>query len=668
MAQKSGATLVAEIGSVTTRATLVDLVDGEMRLIGQVSVPSTTEPPLENAVIAILEAATQLSEMTGRQLMRDGSLLMPQTHERDGIDRVVAVTSASPTMGVVIAAVASEVSARSAARASRATYTTVLQTVTLDDAASGAAGHDSSWIERQVQSLMDLQPDLVVIAGGLEEGAQDALVRLAHIVGLTAFSSRVDADGQQRQDVTKRKVIFAGNSRARERVIEALSSRADLQVIDNVRPALETERLEPARQAVTKLYNENLLSALPGASALRRISSAPLASASDATGLITRFIGEHGRATLTLDCGSANTAAYLASQGRYSPYVFGGIGTGYGIGGVLAERGVAAIARWLPFPIGERALTHWLLNKMLRPQTLPVTREDILIEHAVAREALGLAIAALRDERPDVAYDYVVAGGGVLANAPHPGLAALTILDALQPRDDESVLAVELHLDTLGLIASCGALAFSNPDAALTLFERDLLNNTPLATCVVALGGGRLGEPAVEAELREAGGNVQRISVAHGQIGRLPLTPGRKAQLTLRPAGGVRIGRNAPGSEVASDVAAIGGSALGVIIDARGRPLRLPSEAPARRQLLWDWMVALGAASGPLPYAADAPEPEPAPAPETNGNITYAEPAAVAAPPPPARPANEPVALAGDLDKLRQTVEEPKKGGFFRRK
>ena len=34
MPQHSGATLVAEIGNVTTRVTLIDLVDGEMRLIG----------------------------------------------------------------------------------------------------------------------------------------------------------------------------------------------------------------------------------------------------------------------------------------------------------------------------------------------------------------------------------------------------------------------------------------------------------------------------------------------------------------------------------------------------------------------------------------------------------------------------------------------------------
>lgn len=667
MPYNSGALLVADIGNVTTRVTLIDMVDGEMRLIGQASVPSTTEPPFENAVIGILEAATQLSDMTGRQLMRDGSLLLPQTNERDGINSVVPLTSASPPMSIVIAALSNEMSARSATRASRSTYTTIQQTITLDDAAGGAHDGDRSWIERQVQTLMGLQPDLVIIAGGLEDGAQDALVRLAHIVGLTAFTTRIDAEGQQRQDVNKRRVLFAGNSFARERVIEALSSRADLQVIENVRPGLAAEQLEPVRQAIARLYNEVVLPTLPGAAALRRVSSAPLVTGSDATGVLTRFVAEHyRRATLTVDCGSANTAAYLASTGQYTPVVFGGVGTGYGLGGLLTERGVAAIARWLPFAISERDLTHWLLNKMLRPHLVPASREDVLIEHAVAREALGLALAALRDEHPNLAYDYVLASGGVLANAPQPGLAALTLLDALQPSAEESVLAIELHLDTLGLVGSCGALAFSNPDAALTLFERDLLRNTPLATCVVALGGGRPGEAAIEAELKEVGGQTRILTVNHGEIGRLPLAPGRRAQLTLRPTGNVRIGRNAAGEEVASEVAAISGSALGVIIDARGRPLRLPEEPAGRQKLLWEWLVAIGAMHGVLPYPVAEVIPSP---PVSISTAPTTPPAAAengvaASAPTPAGPPS----LENDLEKLRQSIEEPKKGGFLRRK
>jgi hypothetical protein len=565
------------------------------------------------------------------------------------------------------------VSARSALRASRATYTNVLQTVTLDDAAGVAAGNDSSWIERQVQTLLSLRPDLVIIAGGLEDGATDSLVRLAHIVGLTAFSSRIDADGQQRQDIARRTVIFAGNSHAREAVIDALSGRADLSLVENVRPTLELERLEPARQAIVKLYNDAFLPNVPGAQALRRLSRAPLSTSCDATGLITRFVAERdGRDTLVLDCGSASSAAYLASQGRYTPAIRGGIGTGYGIGSVLAERGVAAIARWLPFPISERELTHWLLNKMLRPQTLPVTREDVLIEHAVAREALSIALAAMRDERPTAPYDYVLAGGGVLANAPHPGLAALTILDALQPRADDTVRLVELHLDALGLIPACGALAFSDADAALALFERDLLGNVPLATCVVALGGGRPGETAIEAEIKEVGGETRRVVVQHGQIGRLALSPGRSGTLMVQPADGVRIGSNPAGKQALSNPGEIRGSALGVIIDARGRPLRLPDDPLARQQRLWDALVGLGIESGPLPYGVAEPLPAMSmPVESTNGSITFVEPVApavVSAPSSQPPEAEAPQALDRDLAKLRQTVEEPKKGGFLRRK
>jgi hypothetical protein len=678
MPDEPTAILVAEIGSATTRVSLVDAVAGESRLIGQAEVSSTTEPPYENAVIGVLEAAAQIGEATGRQLIQDdGTLLMPQTSEGDGVFGVIALTSAAGLMGVVITAVASEVSARSARRASRATYTSILQVVTLDDAARAAEGQDASWIERQVQALIGLRPDVVLMTGGLDGGVEDALVRLAHIVGLTALNTRVERDGQQRHDIAARPVIFAGNRGARERVIEALSGRAELTVVDNVRPTLELEWLDPARRALTRRYADHILPRLPGILALRRLSAAPVYTACEAVGLMTRFIAEQaGRAALTIDVGSASTAAYLHSQERYSPAVLGGVGAGYGVGAVLAERGLAAIARWLPFPINERDLTHWLLNKMLRPQVLPTTREDVLLEHAVAREAISLTLHALWDERPNAPYDFVVACGGVLAHAPHPGLAALTILDALQPSPDETVMAIELHLDMLGLMGACGALAFTAPDVALTLFERDLLSNAPLATCIVPLGGGRAGEVAVEAELKTVGGGTQRISVQHGQIGRLPLAPGSSGTLTLRPASGVRIGRNAPGEAVPSDPGKIRGSALGVIIDARSRPLRLPDTPIERQQLLWDWLTALGVESGPLPYAAAEPLSEvvvPPTTPLIDGNGALVEAPATTKTTQPLTPPAASVSTTSpnDLDslaKLRQTVEAPKKRGIFRRK
>ena len=138
----------------------------------------------------------------------------------------------------------------------------------------------------------------------------------------------------------------------------------------------------------------------------------------------------------------------------------------------------------------------------------------------------------------------------------------------------------------------------------------------------------------------------------------------------------MRIGRNVAGTEVRSDVAAISGSALGLIIDARGRPLHLPDTPLARQQLLWDWLTALGVESGPLPYDAAEPLSEMV-VPATDGTITFVEAEAPSKATDATAPTSTqglypaPSELADELDslaKLRQTVEAPKKRGIFRQK
>ena len=663
------ALLVADIGSVMTHVWLVDAVDGETRLIGQSEAPGGLAPA-EDPTSAIFEAARQIEGQTGRRLIDNGVLVMPKNAEGQGVDGMVVCSSTAGLMGLVIAAIAGDISARSARRAARATYTHVLQTITLDDAVRqeqiGVIGDSGlTWIERQVQSLLGVRPDAVLIVGGIEGGAQEALVRLAHIIGLASLNIQVDTQGQQMRNVARRPVIFAGNSQARDRVAAALADRADLIVTDNIRPTLDVECLEPVRREIVRLYDRLMMPRLARISALTRV---PARASCDAAGVMTRFIaGQTRSSVLALDVGGMSTTAHLCSQGHYSPVVLGGVGIGYGIGAVLARRGVEAIRRWLPFPISERDLVHWLLNKMLRPHIPPLTREDLLIEHAVAREALSCVLEALQDERPDAAYARVFISGGVFRHAPHPGLTALTVLDALQPTSKENVLALDLHLDALGLINACGALAFTEADAALTLFERDLMHNTPLATVVTTLGESRAGELAVEAELRVEGGATHTVRVAHGEIARLNLPPGRHGTLKLRPAGGVWIGSNAPGAEVSSELAAIHGSALGVVIDARGRPLRLPEDAQARQQALWSWLMALGIEREPLPYPALDSVVE-ASLPVLTAPVTQVPLSRSGE----SRPTTETSVASGSIDsdlaKLRQTVEEPKKRGFFRRK
>jgi hypothetical protein len=279
----------------------------------------------------------------------------------------------------------------------------------------------------------------------------------------------------------------------------------------------------------------------------------------------------------------------------------------------------------------------------------------------------------LRDERGELAYDWLVGSGSVLARAPHPGFAALTLIDGLGLANAESNAEIRIHLDALGLLAASGAIAAAYPDAAIQLFELDALEHMPLATYVAARGAGRAGQPAVEVELRPNGGELQRMVVNHGDVARLPLAQGRVGTLTLRPSSGVRIGRAAPGKEVTSIAGSIHGGALGVLIDARGGPEAVSDDAAERQAQLWRWLVALGAERGENPFAAVAPR-----------RFVFSDGQALAAssddvpvptndedndePPPPPQPEPD-SAVERDLARLRETVkDEPPKRGWFRRK
>ncbi len=587
--------LLVDIGSLLTRVTFVDAVEGETRVIGQAAHETTIDGPYHDPLIAIVRAAASIGERTGRQLVADGRLIVPRNAGGDGVSRVVLVTSAGPIMRVVIAAVGSDTSARSAQRALDATYTSVIERITLDDALDAAS--DMSWIERQARRLVGERPDCVLIVGGIEGGAQEGPLRLARMLALVY-------DVRNESQIPP-PMVYAGNSLAAPRVAEALTERTVLLQATNLRPAMDHEQLAEARNTVRTIYNTRVLTQLPGSERLQSLGGQAIASAAEAAELIGRFVAERfGRRVLLLDVGAAHTILHYTRPGATDAVVAAGIGVGYGARETLVEAGAWEVARWLPYPIDDRTLVHRVLNIALRPQVMPSSREDLLLRLALARAAVSSARLRLASADD---YDMIIASGGVLQHAGHPGLALLAILDALQPGSNESAVAIDVHLDELGLINSIGALAATDADAALTLFDRDLMRNTPLATCIVPLALPGVGELAISAELSVIGGETQRITVNSGAIGVLPLAPGMRGTLRLLPAAGVRLGGEAAGAEVKTDEAAISGSALGVVIDARGRPLRLATASLARQQQLWDWMHVLGAVREPLPYAAAEP-------------------------------------------------------------
>jgi hypothetical protein len=158
------------------------------------------------------------------------------------------------------------------------------------------------------------------------------------------------------------------------------------------------------------------------------------------------------------------------------------------------------------------------------------------------------------------------------------------LLDALQPVGYANML-----LDQGNLLPAMGAAAEFNPLLPVHVIEAGAF--MPLASLVAPLSGAAQGSIILKAQLVGSDGSDLSVEVKQGSLEVLPLPIGQTGELHLKMSGRTDAGFGAGRSY---RVEAVNGSALGVVIDARGRPLRLDTDAVRRRELLNSWLGALG--------------------------------------------------------------------------
>ncbi len=608
--------LVVDCGTVFTKVSLLGLVEGQYRLMARGEAPTTLAAPYEDITRGILLAINEIEFITGRHFVADGRILSPEQPSGDGIDVFVATISAGgPVRFVVLGAVSPMLDALAKQALSglyAETYTLPAPSymatsmpaplsvgagapVAGSSALTGKPTHPALEWERQLERMRELQPHAALIVGMADRPTGPGSLQEATQLLVKALKERNERQsasvsaGVAPPDIATRHlpVIYAGAPQYIEAVQRMLQGLADVSPVNGL---VSSAQLGPISAAAHTLYEHEVIQHVPGYDRLQSWSSSmPVTTVASLSSLV-RFLSQHYSMNVTtVDVGGATTTVLVAGEkGEFAPIVNSGVGAGPGLGAVLQQAGLQRLARWLPFDVTEDELRQYVLNRMLHPQVIPISIRDLQIGQAFAREAIMLTLESakqhnLREFRPDL----IIATGGVFAHAPKYGQVALMLLDTLQPQGVTSMV-----LDRTMLLSQLGAVATVSPVAAVQVNENDGVTHR-LGTCIVPFGELQQGQLALRVGLEYKDGQQTTVDVMGGTIKVIPLPVNEQASLTLSPGPTVDVGLG-PG-ERARAAEEIDGGLIGLIVDARGRPLSFPTKDTERRTRLAQWMQALGA-------------------------------------------------------------------------
>ena len=591
--------LATDCGSTTTKAILIEFVNDEYRLTFRGEAPTTVEAPFEDVTRGVLNAVMEIEELSGRKIIDNDTIVSPSNGE-NGVDIYISTSSAGGGLQMMVAGVVKTMSGESAERAALGAGSIVMDIIASND---GRLPHE------KIKRIRELRPDMILLSGGIDGGTISHVVELAEILAAANPQPRL---GQE----YKLPVIYAGNKEAQDKIRDTLGDKVDLDLVDNIRPVLERENLEPSRDKIHDLFMEHVMQQAPGYKKLMSWTDAPIMPTPGAVGSLIEMISKNeGITVVGVDIGGATTDIFSVFQGKFNRTVSANLGMSYSICNVLAESGLDNVLRWVPFDINRKELTNRIGNKMIRPTTVPQSLEELFIEQAIAREALRLSfkqhkefavgLKGIQKERTIsdtfdqttsgqslvdmMDLDLLVGSGGVLSHAPRREQSAKMLIDAFMP-EGITQLAVDsiFMMPQLGVLAHVDKESFSEDarKAALEVFHKDCLIR--LGTCIAPIGKSKAGEIVLTATLTLKDGSTEDHVLKNGQILRLDF-PYEAIKTVLKPSKNMDIGAG-NGQEITTEIF---GGTVGLIFDGRDRPITIPEEQDKRIESLRSWSKAI---------------------------------------------------------------------------
>jgi hypothetical protein len=571
--------MIIDIGDISTRAILFDVVDGRYRFIASGKSATTSGIPFNNVGEGLRIVLSQLQELTGRNLIGpNGNPITPSRVDGSGVDKIAGILSAGPPIKTVIIGLMKDLSLESVKRLAVSAQCDVEAVIELNDLCQP---------EFHVDRILGIRPELIIMAGGTDDGASSSMVAMINLVSLACALLPQD----QRPEM-----LYVGNRTLKEIVKSRLEYTANLHFGINIKPSNETDQVDALQVQITEISKNIRVNNIPGMEDLNVLSGDDLSLTSSAFGRIIRFLSKtHKSKKGALGINIENSAITIAAafSGELSLGVYPGINLFQNPANTINQISLQKISRWLHFEITDEYLQEYIATKSLYPTSLPITDQDVAIDQAITREALRTAIhdakfgfskkAHYLDDNLLPWVEPIVVSGDAFTMSPSLAHTALMILDGIQPTGTTTLVLDQNHLSP-----ALGAAAKQNQVLPVQILDSKAFLH--MGTVIAPVSYERPGTPILRIRVTYDGGHETEVEIKQGELELIPLSYGQTARLHIQPLHLSDVGMGAPGR--GGDLRVMGG-ALGVIVDARGRPLTLPKKLEKRTEAIENWLKTL---------------------------------------------------------------------------
>ncbi len=333
-----------------------------------------------------------------------------------------------------------------------------------------------------LQKIKEINPNLILIAGGVDFGERDTAI--------------FNAEKVRSLDL-KVPVIYAGNVENQEemKLIFDEESGQQLYNVENVYPRIDELNVEPCRKVIQDAFEDHIIHA-PGMEKVREMVSGPIMPTPGAVMQCTKLLNEYIGNCIVLDVGGATTDLHSVSEDSDQIARLLINPEPKAKRTVEGDLGVYVNRMKVIESIGEDKLRERLgdidLDKTLESYVaIPKNEDEIKLVEILTEEAVLRAVerhagtiryiygpsgrSTVAEGKDLTQVQYIIGTGGALTRLPHREEIMKKILThnesgmMLLPGEHAKIL-----VDNDYIMASLGALSLKYKEAAAKLLEKSL--------------------------------------------------------------------------------------------------------------------------------------------------------------------------------------------------